>query len=83
MSRDNKWQPIETALKDGTPFWGKVGDDAIRMFWHPKFNAFVRSFRRMMMAPGYTFNGEAVHDHSPDVYEPTHWQPLPEPPDDA
>lgn len=33
--------PIGLAPKDGTPFWGIVGDDAIRMFWHPKFEAFM------------------------------------------
>src|SRR5690606_8002153 len=46
---DDGWRPIETAPKDGTRFWGKIGDDAIAMLWHPKFNAFVSAWRRMTM----------------------------------
>ncbi len=79
-SPQGEWRDIATAPKDGTRFWGNEGDDAIAMFWHPKFEAFVSSYRQMTMAPGYTFNGEAQHDHSPEVHEPTHWRPLPFPP---
>jgi hypothetical protein len=78
----NEWQPIETAPRDGTRFWGAVGDDAIAMLWHPKFEAFVSGWRRMMMARGYTFDGEAVHDHSPTIHEPRYWMPLPARPSD-
>ena len=74
------WQPIESAPKDGTRFWGNVGDDAIAMFWHPKFEAFISSFHRMTMAPGLLIDGQPFKDHSPDVRLPTHWMPLPEPP---
>jgi hypothetical protein len=75
-----KWMPLETAPKDGSKFWGKVGDDAIAMLWHPKFEAFVSSWRRMTMHNGWTFeNGETTQDHSPEVHKPTAWMPLPEP----
>lgn len=76
----SEWQSIETAPKDGTRFWGKVDDDAIAMLWHPAFDAFVSSWHRMTMAPGYTINGKRFEDHSPTKHDPTHWMPLPEPP---
>jgi len=72
------WQDMDTAPKDGTRFWGKVGDNAVAMFWHPKFGAFVSSFRRMTMAPGYTIDGEGFSDHSPTIEEPAGWMPIPE-----
>jgi hypothetical protein len=75
-----EWQPIETAPKDGTQFWGRVGDDAIAMTWHKSFDAFVSSWRRMTMAPGYTIDGLAYKDHSPRTHTPTAWMPLPPPP---
>lgn len=72
------WQSMEIAPKDGTKFWGDVNGDAIAMFWHPKFEAFVSSFRRMTMATGYTIDGEQYRDHSPTVHHPKRWMPIPE-----
>lgn len=86
LEQAHKWQPIETAPKDGTRFWGRVGDDAIAMLWHNKFEAFVSSWRRMTMAPGYSYQAKGSdewvtqHDHSPDTHQPTRWMPLPPPP---
>ena len=77
------WQPIATAPRDGTRFWGLVGEDALAMMWHPTFAAFVSSWRRMEMAPGYTIDGQTFKDHSPVEHRPTHWQPLPSLPADA
>jgi hypothetical protein len=77
------WQPIETAPKDGTKFWGLNGEDAIAMFWHPGFGEFVSGFHRMTMAAGYTIDGQPFKDHSPEVHSPSHWMPLPEPPEVA
>ena len=76
----SEWQDISAAPKDGTRFWGRCGDDAIAMFWHPKFGQFISSFRRMQLHNGATFadSGETHSDHSPVVHKPTHWQPLPE-----
>lgn len=76
-----KWLPIETAPKDGTRFWGEVGDDAIAMLWHKGFSAFVSRWRRMMMAPGFTINGEPYEDHSPTIHEPKYWMPIPKEPE--
>jgi hypothetical protein len=69
------WNPMETAPRDGTPFWGRVNEDAIRMFWHPEFNAFVSSFRRMQLHNGNTFadTGKDYSDHSPQIHYPTSW----------
>lgn len=72
----SEWKKIETAPKDGSKFWGKVGDDAIAMFWHSGFGEFVSSFRRIQMAPGYTIDGQAFKDHSPEVHKPSAWMPI-------
>ena len=71
-----RWRPISEAPGDGTPIWGLVGDNLIRMFWHPEFEAFVSAFRRMTMAPGYTIDGKPYKDHSPTVHEPELWIPF-------
>ena len=71
-----RWRPIREAPKNGTPIWGLIGDDLIRMFWHPEFEAFVSAFRRMTMAPGYTIDGKPYKDHSPTVHEPELWIPF-------
>lgn len=75
----SEWQPISTAPRDGSRFWGKVGDDAIAMLWHPGFEAFVSQWRRMTMAHGYTINGKPYEDHSPTTHQPSAWMPLPAP----
>lgn len=83
----SEWRTMESAPKDGTSFWGRVGEDAIAMFWHPKFEAFVSRFHRMTMVPGYSFQEteggpfETEVDHSPTVEQPTAWMPLPAPPE--
>lgn len=76
------WRTIdENTPRDGTKFWGKVGEDAIAMFWHPDFGEFISSFRRMTMAPGYTINGKPYEDHSPTIHKPEAWMPIPPSPD--
>lgn len=76
------WNPIETAPKDGTRFWGGVGDDAIAMLWHEGFGEFVSSWRRMEMASGYLINGKEYEDHSPVIHHPKVWMPIPTPTED-
>ncbi len=75
------WQPIDTAPKNGTRFWGKIDDDAIAMLWHEGFEAFVSSWRRMTMAEGFTVDGKSFKDHSPEIQRPTAWMPIPPPPE--
>lgn len=66
------WQPIETAPKDGTPiltFAPVTGADYILIgAWIPEDE------------PGETEDGGTWRD---DGETPTHWMPLPEPPEAA
>lgn len=62
------WQPIETAPKDGTgflAFWGK--DTALD----------ERSFGVVVFVSGEYRNTD---DYGTTYGKPTHWMPLPEPP---
>ena len=63
----NGWQPIETAPKDGTQVLLACGSDYVDAghYWR---NANKRNPRERWMWNGWP------------IFEPTHWQPLPEPP---
>lgn len=75
------WQPIETAPKDGTRVWIYV----------PEFepNEYVAEFGSTADLPkdhedyweGWVFADEILINHCSDELEPTHWMPLPFPPD--
>lgn len=82
LRQATRWQPMETAPKDGSPFWGKLGDDAIRVFWHSGFKEFISSFRRSELTPGMIFEetGATCNDHSPVIRKIEAWMPLPSPP---
>lgn len=69
--------PMESAPRDGTPIWGIVDEDAIRMLWHEGFGAWVSSWQQMVMAAGWTIDGASTKDHSPVTHEPRAWLPLP------
>lgn len=72
------WMPEDTAPRCGRRFWGKVGDDAVAMFWHPEFKAFVSRFSRITLADGLTFDdGKRWKDHNPVVHEPAGWMEMP------
>jgi hypothetical protein len=76
----NEWQPIETAPKDGAriDIWvewtsktGVRGKRIPNCYWHRKANAWKTD---CYYKDGWChWRGE----------KPTHWMPLPEPPEDA
>ena len=63
----NQWQPIETAPKDGKVLCLVNGDE-------------------VLLLERYLINGlyqwQAHHSSWPDEYQPTHWVPLPEAPNE-
>lgn len=81
------WRPIETAPKDGTTIIGArfsgYRDErfgATELWYEDTFKEFIKSCRQITMADGYTINGKVSELHSPEIYKPTHWMPLPPPP---
>ena len=67
------WQPIETAPKDGTQILVWDGNNFnVSWYGYPSVSERYKAF----------IYGEAVGDYNcfSEVYEPTHWMPLPEPP---
>lgn len=63
-----EWQPIETAPRDGT----------VVMLWWPYWRSRTVIGYYQSIAGTWCSN-EALSDHEP----PTHWQPLPPPPEAA
>lgn len=62
-----EWQPIETAPKDATEVLGYVG---------PSYEG------GCLILSYYRCNGlKAWRDWDQDIWEPTHWMPLPQPPE--
>jgi hypothetical protein len=60
------WQPIETAPRDGKPFlaWENEDRGPFKCWWHENW-----------------LSDEAYwDDHACTEPQPTHWQPLPQPP---
>lgn len=62
---------------------GRTEGEICRCWWQPEFDAFISSCRQMVMAPGYTIDGETSQLHSPVIETPTHWMPLPPAPGES
>lgn len=80
-----QWQPIETAPKDGTAVWVSVDGQPCIGYWDPD-DAFSQpkwfvksSFRRR--GDGDLSLTDSVFGTYAFGVEPTHWMPLPEPPE--
>lgn len=78
MTRPAEWMPIETAPKDGTLVfvygydeysYDLRFDDGVEIARHP----FPATFQNDI----WWLSGEIIHT----VEEPTHWMPLPAPPE--
>jgi hypothetical protein len=65
-----KWQPIETAPKDGTPVLIHLNGGMTRIACWKERGAFGAGWRDPI--------GHA--EHAAILGEPSHWMPLPDPP---
>lgn len=70
-----KWQPIDTAPKDGTSFIGialyTIDDNENPILWQVSY-----------VGDGVSGQFQSVHDGEP-FWGLTHWMPLPPPPEDV
>lgn len=77
------WQPIETAPKDGTLILTFSADAAAA----PMTDPFGNPGTSMMVMRWLPYGGgkfdpvDEAGDFWTNHYDPTHWQPLPEPPE--
>ena len=84
---DDGWMPIETAPKDGTEIWGYREDSGPLLVRYTSPDAFLTDSElekldeESAFAEGW-FYADFVDGGRLDGSEvPTHWQPLPPPPD--
>ncbi len=73
-----KWQLIETAPKDGTEIIGWNGLEVTSFMWlnHADDEGHIG-----WACSGYEFGGILYSLHYVPSHPPTHWMPLPEPPE--
>lgn len=70
MERDGKWQPIDSAPKDG------------RGVLMGQFDKFQRQYRVCYWTDsGWAFYQRRLGDPAVVMLSPTHWMPLPSPPE--
>ena len=83
MSNEPKWQPIETAPKDGTWILGlniETKKSSI-VRWSSKEDYIERSKKEGTANWKYRANEGWISYEKDSVYlHPTHWMPLPKPP---
>ena len=63
-----RWQPIETAPKDGTNIWAYNGEQGV-MHWID-----------VDVVALFVWDDNLLSDADPEPVRPTHWMPLPPPP---
>ena len=82
------WQPIETAPKDGTPFRGRMIEvinlGSVRRaqsIGQLRYLTRKTWWGKTSHAPFYGWC-HGRHVENIDLWRPTYWQPLPEPPNE-
>jgi hypothetical protein len=85
------WQPIETAPKDGSSFLALCGGHVEKIAWFNGWDSGVVTSRAgpcwgIAYAEGYILDegwDEGTGCYLTPIEPPTHWQPLPAPPEKA
>lgn len=72
------WQPIETAPRDGTHILGYIYDEPDVIWFETSKNWPTDPVGINAWTNGVVSNGG--YDCGYNIIEPTHWMPLPEPP---
>jgi Protein of unknown function (DUF551) len=72
-----RWQPIEMAPKDGTSIFAECGNNCFIVAWRTWYNELTRGDVTGWWSVG------AKNAYQPEqlIIKPTHWQPLPSPPE--
>jgi hypothetical protein len=72
-----EWQPIESAPKDGqyviVTYFPANGRAPVRISWWGKYQ----------IESGDWFDGWRISHRKPLRFSPTHWMPLPKPPQES
>ena len=78
MNKLQKWQPIETAPKDGADvlLWERYSDVPFVGYWYEK--RFIKKWA--VNTEHYCINGDASFGDQLTQNLITHWMPLPDPP---
>lgn len=74
---NNGWLPIETAPKDGTEVILYAPDDGVYSGWFDTWDDFMISKKNIS---GWVTDWNDEFQVANNCIDPTHWQPLPEPP---
>ena len=72
--KNMKWQPIETAPKDGSSFIGKHGSNVFRTWWQ----AFYDKWPHEEGGPTYRYAWAYCRGDAHMYTAPTHWIPMPD-----
>jgi hypothetical protein len=79
-----RWRPIDSAPRDGTHIWAFTEESQQReVYWEEKEeNSPGQPGHEAgwMSNDGNTYPGSFYHGYDDPIDQPTHWQPLPEPP---